>query len=349
MTIRKILLIVGGLLLLATTSLAVVFLNLPRVAMPNAIDVVATPETVERGRYLTINVLQCVDCHSVRDWTRYGGPPVEPIGAGRPCLDRVTPAAGVNVGQEVFPGRLCIRNITTRYGGPPVEPIGAGRPCLDRVTPAAGVNVGQEVFPGRLCIRNITSDMDTGLGKWTDGEVIRAIREGVGRDGSGLFPIMPYFVYRDLSDEDVQAVVAFLRTLPPARSNQPPGREIDFPLNLMVRLWPRPVEGKVIAPDRERDPLAYGRYLSRIARCEFCHSPREPRSSLADRALRVLPLTTGAALSRTIRGSALFWRYAFLSWQRSHHVSDEFNSSRNGNRGLESRGVQISIPIAWRC
>jgi len=234
MDIRKILLIIGGLLLLATAGVVIVFLNLPRVAASSSIRIVVTPEIIERGRYLTINVLQCVDCHSVRDWTR--------------------------------------------YGGPPVEPIGAGRPCLDRVTPAAGVNVGQEVFPGRLCIRNITSDMDTGIGKWTDGELIRAIREGVGRDGSGLFPIMPYFIYRDLSDEDVQAVVAFLRTLPPVRSSQPPSRELDFPLTLMVRLWPRPVEGKVIALDRKRDPLAYGRYLSRIARCEFCHSPREPRS-----------------------------------------------------------------------
>ena len=47
---------------------------------------------------------------------------------------------------------------------------------------------GQETFPGRLCIRNITPDPDTGLGNWTDGEIIRAVREGVSHDGEGSVP-----------------------------------------------------------------------------------------------------------------------------------------------------------------
>lgn len=221
-------------LLAVAAGAAWLFVLLPRTAPPPELRVSITPERVERGRYLVVNVLQCVDCHSVRDWTR--------------------------------------------YGGPPLPPVGAGRPCLDRRTPTAGVNVGQEFFPGVLCIRNITPDPDTGLGRFTDGEIVRAVREGIGRDGRGLFPIMPYFVYRDLSDEDVHAVVAYLRTMPAARSPIVPKREIEFPLNLLVRLWPNPVEGPVVAPDRARDPLAYGEYLARIARCEFCHTPREPNS-----------------------------------------------------------------------
>lgn len=209
------------------------FLLLPRAQAPADLRVALTPERIERGRYLVVNVLQCVDCHSVRDWTR--------------------------------------------YGGPPLPPIGAGRPCLDRTTPTAGVNVGQEYFPGVLCIRNITPDPETGIGAWSDGEIIRAVRDGVGRDGRGLFPIMPYFVYRDLSDEDVQAVVAYLRSMPAVRSPQPPQRQIDFPLNLLVRLWPQPVAGPVVAPDPS-DRIAYGEYLAKIARCEFCHTPRKPSS-----------------------------------------------------------------------
>ena len=57
----------------------------------------------------------------------------------------------------------------------------------------------------------------TGIGNWTDGEVIRAIREGVSRDGQALFPLMPYAGFRHMSDEDVYALVAYLRTLPPAK------------------------------------------------------------------------------------------------------------------------------------
>ena len=234
-TLRKWLLALSLLAVTAAVIVAVVLFGyLPRTAKPSDIVVEGTPAQIERGRYLTINVLQCVDCHSVRDWTL--------------------------------------------YGGPPIPPIGAGRPCMTRDTPTAGVNVGQEFFPGVMCIRNITPDENTGIGAWTDGEIIRAVREGVGRDGRGLFPIMPYFIYRHLGDSDVAAVVAFLRTLPAVSSEQPPKREIEFPLSLLVRLWPEPVTDPVPVPDVKTDRLGYGEYLSRVARCEFCHSPRDPNS-----------------------------------------------------------------------
>jgi hypothetical protein len=147
---------------------------------------------------------------------------------------------------------------------------------MNRQTEVAGINVGQENFPGHLCIRNITQDKVTGIGAWTDGEIMRAVREGVGHDGQGLFPIMPYFIYRHLADDDLEAVVAYLRTMKPVESVRPV-RQIDFPLNMLVRLWPEPVTTPVIAPPRS-DTIRYGEYLSRIARCEFCHTPRDPNS-----------------------------------------------------------------------
>ena len=59
------------------------------------------------------HVLLCNDCHSERDWTRYSGPAVPPLGAGRPCMDENTKPVGINIGNiGSFPGRLCIRNIT---------------------------------------------------------------------------------------------------------------------------------------------------------------------------------------------------------------------------------------------
>lgn len=148
---------------------------------------------------------------------------------------------------------------------------------MTRETETAGVNVGQEFFPGVLCIRNITPDVETGIGGWTDGEIIRAVREGVDRDGYGLFPIMPYFIYRHVADEDMHAVVAYLRSMQPVRSAVVPEKQIDFPMNMMVHLWPEPLDGPVAKPD-ESDRIAYGEYLSRIARCEFCHTPRDPNS-----------------------------------------------------------------------
>ena len=72
-------------------------------------------------------------------------------------------------------------------------------------------------LPGRVAARNITPDKETGIGNWTDGEKIRAIREGIGRDGHALFPMMPYESFRHMSDEDVYSLVAYLNSLPPVK------------------------------------------------------------------------------------------------------------------------------------
>jgi hypothetical protein len=160
----------------------------------------------------------------------------------------------------------------TLYSGPAKPPLGAGRPCMDRDTKPVGINFGMPGFPGRLCIRNITPDVETGIGAWTDGEIARAIREGVSRNGEALFPIMPWFMYTILSDEDTAAVIAYMRAQPPVESFRP-DRTLDFPLNIVFRFYPRPLDGPVTAPPRS-DTVAYGKYLSKIARCEFCHTAR---------------------------------------------------------------------------
>ena len=64
------------------------------------------------------------------------------------------------------------------------------------------------------------------FGAWTDGEKIRAIREGISRDGRVLFPMMPYPNFRLMSDEDVYAVVAYMNTLPAVRNPLPPLKSI---------------------------------------------------------------------------------------------------------------------------
>ena len=125
-------------------------------------------------------------------------------------------------------------------------------------------------LPGSIVAPNITPDADTGLGKWTDGEKIRAIREGVSRDGRPLFGFMPYQAFAGMSDEDVQSLVAYMNTLPPVR-NALPATRLDFPLSLLSRLGPKPVSGPVNAPDRS-NPRLYGEYLVRLGGCATCHS-----------------------------------------------------------------------------
>ena len=75
---------------------------------------------------------------------------------------------------------------------------------------------GEELnVPGKMCFPNITPDAEFGIGKWSDGEIMRAVREGVNPKGDALMPGMPYPNYKDMADEDVRAIVAYLRTVPP--------------------------------------------------------------------------------------------------------------------------------------
>jgi mono/diheme cytochrome c family protein len=130
--------------------------------------------------------------------------------------------------------------------------------------------------PVKMNIPNITPDPETGIGTWTDGEKIRAIREGIHKDGTALFPMMPYEEYRHMSDDDVQALVAYLNSLPPVRHNAP-RPELGFPVNLLIKGAPRPVTKPVSMPDRS-NKLAYGEYLATMGVCVVCHTEADQGS-----------------------------------------------------------------------
>jgi mono/diheme cytochrome c family protein len=128
-------------------------------------------------------------------------------------------------------------------------------------------------LPGRVVPSNITPDPETGIGTWTDGEKIRAIREGISKDGRALFPMMPYPYFRTLPDEDVYSLVAYLDSLPPVK-NKLPKTELNFPVNLMIKSAPRPVIG-VVPPIDKSNPVKYGEHLVKVAGCITCHTPEE--------------------------------------------------------------------------
>ncbi|MBS1787157.1 MAG: c-type cytochrome [Acidobacteria bacterium] len=127
--------------------------------------------------------------------------------------------------------------------------------------------------PGKLFAPNITPDKETGVGNWTDDELARAIREGVSRDGHALFPIMPYMNYRKLPDEDLAAVVVYLRSIP-AVKNAVEKTKLSFPLNFLVNMMPQPLEGSVPAPDMS-SPVKRGEHLVTLNSCNDCHTPTD--------------------------------------------------------------------------
>ena len=116
-------------------------------------------------------------------------------------------------------------------------------------------------------IPNITVDPETGIGKWSDAQIGRAIRRGLTPDGRKLAPMMPYPYFNRMTDADVGALVAFVKSQPPvrkhvARSERLPMQPIDMPA---------PV-GNV---DRTEDSHAHGEYLATIMHCGACHTPQQ--------------------------------------------------------------------------
>lgn len=123
-------------------------------------------------------------------------------------------------------------------------------------------------FPGTFYSKNITP---FALQDWTDGEIYRTITSGVDRDGNALFPVMPYHLYSRLHDDDVHAIIAYLRTLAPIESTIPE-RTVDFPFNLILRTIPtRKSPADRIPP--KSDQVAYGAYITNAAACVECHTP----------------------------------------------------------------------------
>jgi len=114
---------------------------------------------------------------------------------------------------------------------------------------------------------NITPDRDTGIGAWSDSEVKRAIVDGVHRHGRPLSPQMPFPFYQVLTARDLDAVVAYLRSLPPVRN------EVASPVyRAAMHVETVPGGTRPYTEDMLADPVRRGYYLATIAHCMECHA-----------------------------------------------------------------------------
>jgi mono/diheme cytochrome c family protein len=129
-------------------------------------------------------------------------------------------------------------------------------------------------MPGPVFAPNLTPDRETGIGAISDDALARAIREGVSHDGRALF-MMPWQNYRDLSDEDTAAVVAYLRSLPPVKKARGT-TAIAAPVRWFIKAAPAPLTAPVTTPVAS-EKLARGRQLAEIGQCQSCHTPVDAR------------------------------------------------------------------------
>jgi len=125
---------------------------------------------------------------------------------------------------------------------------------------------------------NITPDPESGIGRWTEADFMRAMRDGKRPDGSNFYPAFPYPSFTLISDDDLRDLWAFLRTLPPnGRVNQTHDLRVPYRWRFLVSIWnwlffkPGPFK-----PDPTRLPLVNrGAYLVQgLAHCGECHTPR---------------------------------------------------------------------------
>jgi mono/diheme cytochrome c family protein len=219
---------------------------------------------------IVLIVIATVGISATVGWRPFLGPEARPLTArqfertpqrlerGRYLLEGVTPCLDCHSVQD-----------WNTHGAPKVPgTVGAGQlmPVPD--------------LPGRVVAPNLTPDPETGAGKWTDDQLARAIREGIGHDGRALFPFMPYPKFRTMSDEDLASVIVYLRSLAAVR-NPLPATEIAFPVKYLMRSAPEPITAPVNGPD-PADPVKQGEYLVTIAGCGTCHTPQERGQPMAE-------------------------------------------------------------------
>jgi len=125
---------------------------------------------------------------------------------------------------------------------------------------------------GVVYSRNITPDEETGIGAWTDEQIKLAVKTGASADGTVLFPVMPYHVYNSMADEDLNAIIAYLRSVPAVKNVVP---EKTVSTEGMPVL---PYQENIVAPD-ELDLSARGAYLvNSVMGCTDCHTPVDPNT-----------------------------------------------------------------------
>ena len=144
-------------------------------------------------------------------------------------------------------------------------PRGPNGPQLDKYL-AGGEHIKHQDF--NAVSSNITPDPETGVGKWSDAELFEAIREGRRPDGGQIGPAMPSQSYRALADDDLKAIVNYLRTVPAVRNAVMEKSQYDIALPAS---WGASV-GLLTTPPKD-DKIAYGAYLAGpVARCMTCHT-----------------------------------------------------------------------------
>jgi mono/diheme cytochrome c family protein len=179
--------------------------------------------------------------------------------------------------------------------------FGAAAGCGCHTEPKGPANAGGKKFEGpfgTVYAANITPDRETGIGAWTDEQIIAAIRSGRRPTGERLLPVHPFTSFNGMAEADLRALVAFLRTVPPVhRTNTP--KKIVVPMfeSVFLPVWLATFAARETPPSAAPvAELPRGEYLVRaVGHCGECHTPRSALTMAIDtsRLLAGNPKKTG--------------------------------------------------------
>jgi mono/diheme cytochrome c family protein len=190
--------------------------------------------------------------------------------------------------------------------------------------------------PFKVTAPNITPDKETGIGNYTDAELRQVLRKGIKRNGAPFAMIMPSGFYEIMTDRDLDAVIAYLRTIKPIRNTVPD------PIYKMAQGHPIPPGGE--SPSTEAmssDPVRRGFYLATIAHCMECHTPMGPGGRDFTNRLGAggfeMPGPWGVSVSRNITSSKT---KGIGSW-----TDDEIK--RAITQGISRDGSKLHPPMGY--
>jgi mono/diheme cytochrome c family protein len=197
-------------------------------------------------------------------------------GGGHVPLPPLAPATIGDTTRLVSRGEYIVRNVAI------CGHCHAADPQKDPDGPLSGGYAFRNWRFGTIRASNLTPDSATGLGRWSEAEIVRAIRNGQDRDGKVLAPIMPYAWFHAMSDRDALAVVRYLKSRPPVHNEVKRSPNLIFHLATFFFIGPD-VSPVTAAPARGAT-AEYGRYLAHhVALCADCHTPRGGVQAKPDR------------------------------------------------------------------
>ncbi|PZR41963.1 molybdopterin cofactor-binding domain-containing protein [Paraburkholderia fungorum] len=131
---------------------------------------------------------------------------------------------------------------------------------------------------GTVYSTNITPDGLTGIGTWSLDAFVRAMRQGISRDGHRLYPAFPYTSFKNTSDDDLKALYAYLMAQTPVRS-RPPETKLAYPFSVrpLMAVWNGLFLGRNPLPADATQSAQWNRgaYLvNGLGHCSACHTPR---------------------------------------------------------------------------